>query len=345
MTTEKKDTTAEDFDTAFGEAVAALETMEVTTKPGTPAATQQTDPADETPAPEKKDETPAPEKKDETPAPEKKVETPAPEKKDETPAPEKKDETPVPEKKDETPVPDPVEVAATRAAQAAAKAIAEEQRRTAEAAETKRVAAETAAAEAERTKIVDPVLSAEDVTAIAEYHKEWPEQSAVVDKLISHELAKQEARFARTLVEVMGRVYKDIQPMADAVSTVETTTFRKAVIDAHPDYDTLDSKLEPWIKAQPAYLQPAYQHVYNDGTAQEFVDLVSDFKKAQGGGTQLPTTPVTPEPPKTPARSAASKDKAASLAPVNAQRTTPAPTGVDQNDFGAAFEEAAAQYK
>ena len=136
----------------------------------------------------------------------------------------------------------------------------------------------------------------------------------------------------------MQNIYADFTPLINSHLKTEATSFRGAVVEAHKDYDAVYPKLEGWIKTHPAYLQSGLLKAYNEGTAEEVIDLVSRYKQATGVKPQeaAPAVPNTGEPKK-PAAAAA-----AALAPVETKRTTPKPSGTDPNDYDSAFDEAAA---
>lgn len=75
--------------------------------------------------------------------------------------------------------------------------------------------------------------------------------------------------------------------------------------------------------------------VYNEGNADEVIDLASRYKESNGikpkASGPVTTTEVQPTKPAA----------AADLAPVSSKRTAPVPKGVDANDYDSAFDEAA----
>ena len=133
-------------------------------------------------------------------------------------------------------------------------------------------------------------------------------------------------------------IYSDFTPLINSHLKSEATSFRGAVLKAHEDYDAVYPKLDGWIKAHPAYLQSGLLKAYNEGTAEEVIDLVSRYKQANGVKPQA-AAPAAPEQGETKKPAAAA---AAALAPVDTKRTTPKPSGDDPNDYDSAFDEAAA---
>jgi hypothetical protein len=244
------------------------------------------------------------------------------------------------------------------AAEVAAKAATEKAAADATAAAAKKIvddkAAADAAAAAEKAEterkaaleIPEPVLTDEQKTALASFETEWPDIAKATKVQQAHAIAGIEARFARALTAVVEKVYSDLSPMFQTVQNVEHTTFRSEVLKQHSDFDTVSPQLTAWIEKQPSYLVDAYKKVYNEGSVQEVIELVSQYKKSNGPGSETPGTPPASDKPtdqQTAAARAAAAKKAAELAPVQSKRTTPTPQGSDPNDFDGAFAEATAR--
>ena len=184
----------------------------------------------------------------------------------------------------------------------------------------------------------DPQFTEEEQKAIAEFEKNWDEISPVFNIKLKHAVAAVEAKAARTIAKVVENIYADFTPLINSHLKAEATSFRGAVLKAHDDYDKVYPQLEGWIKTHPAYLQSGLLKAYNEGTAEEVIDLVSRYKQANGVKPQA-AAPAAPEQGETKKPAAAA---AAALAPVDTKRTTPKPSGVDPNDYDNAFDEAAA---
>jgi hypothetical protein len=184
----------------------------------------------------------------------------------------------------------------------------------------------------------DPQFTEDEQKAIAEFEKNWDEISPVFNIKLKHAIAAVEAKAARTIAKVVENIYSDFTPLINSHLKSEATSFRGAVLKAHEDYDAVYPKLDGWIKAHPAYLQSGLLKAYNEGTAEEVIDLVSRYKQANGVKPQA-AAPAAPEQGETKKPAAAA---AAALAPVDTKRTTPKPSGDDPNDYDSAFDEAAA---
>jgi hypothetical protein len=175
--------------------------------------------------------------------------------------------------------------------------------------------------------------------ALAQFAKDFPNEYAAV-----------EARLKSVDRDINSRVHEAVKAivghMDPRLSSVEATTIHEsaerhfaALHTAHPDYDTVIAAVPAWIKTQPAYLQPAMQQVYDQGTTADVSSLVADYKKSAG------ITVAAPAPAPVPAPKPAAD--AANLAPVTTRRSAAAPTKgtPDPNDFEGAWAELSSAQK
>jgi hypothetical protein len=106
------------------------------------------------------------------------------------------------------------------------------------------------------------------------------------------------------------------------------------------DYDTVRDQVIAWAQTQPAYLQPAYQHVIQRGTVDEVADLINRWRAETGTAVAAPvaaaSVPATPAKRTDTELPTATKQAAAALAPVSSKRSTIAQEA-DPNDFESAF--------
>ena len=97
------------------------------------------------------------------------------------------------------------------------------------------------------------------------------------DQPVTAELQEQQIRQVQKIREDLD----DYRTQKDAADFQEQ--FRNTVLSAHPDYDDLlkdeRTHIEDFINQQTnPIVKQAYQHVYDQGTAEEVVQLVSDYK-------------------------------------------------------------------
>ena len=296
----------DDFAAAFAEAVKVVETPDEVTAAAAAAeemGTSEEKPAEEKPAEEKPaEEKPAEEKPaEEKPAEEKPAE--------EKPAEEKPAEEKPAEEKPAEEKPAEEKPAEEKPAAAAEPSIDDQ--------------------------FPDPQFTEDEQKVLTEFEKNWDEIAPAFNLKLKNAVAAVEAKAARTIAKVVQNIYADFTPLINSHLKSEATSFRGEVLKAHDDYDTVYPKLDSWIKTHPAYLQSGLLKAYNEGTAEEVIDLVSRYKQANGVKPQAPA-PAAPEPKKPAAASAAA------LAPVDTKRTAPKPSGADPEDYDSAFDEAAA---
>jgi len=181
----------------------------------------------------------------------------------------------------------------------------------------------------------DPQFTEDEQKTLTEFEKNWDEIAPALNIRLKNAVAAVEAKAARTIAKVVQNIYADFTPLINSHLKSEATSFRGEVLKAHDDYDAVYPKLGGWIKTHPAYLQSGLLKAYNEGTAEEVIDLVSRYKQANGVEPHA-AAPAATEPKKPAAADAAA------LAPVDTKRTAPKPSGSDPDDYDSAFDEAAA---
>jgi len=138
------------------------------------------------------------------------------------------------------------------------------------------------------------------------------------------------------MFQQVGQVIGPMQEMLQAVAT------RAHLSDLHTqveDYDTVRDQVVAWVDTQPPYLQSAYKHVIQQGTAEEVVDLISRFRAETGIQAQAPAAAPTPAPVARPRSSelpSPAKQAVQALAPVGTTRSS-IPQADDPSDFDGAF--------
>lgn len=175
-----------------------------------------------------------------------------------------------------------------------------------------------------------PIYTPEEQQVLTKYIEEWPEVAQA-------EALMRRQEYRHLVQHVFNEVLKTIQPLQETVTTLATHTQYSQLAQQVPDYDDIRDRVVEWVGQQPAYLQPAYNHVIQRGTPDEVVDLINRYR--QSSGTSAPAAAVSAPPvvKKTePALPADAKQAAASLAPVSSKRSAVAPSA-DPQDFDSAF--------
>ena len=178
-----------------------------------------------------------------------------------------------------------------------------------------------------------------EVAAVAQFKIDFPNEAMAID-----------ARLKSVDRDINARVYQAVQNYATLVEgrlapvekTVTATAIEAhvtALHAAHADYDAVITKVPDWIKTLPSYAQAGAQAVYDQGSTQDVIALVNDYKKATGTPTLAPAAPAAPVVKPTPSG-------ADDLTPVSSRRVAVTPTGTpDPNDFDAAWAEVSASLK
>lgn len=175
----------------------------------------------------------------------------------------------------------------------------------------------------------------EELQQLQTFFTDWPD------------VAKAAEIMARGMVkQAMDTVYRDVATnLAPYLQTIDALADRTQYTEIQskvPDYDQITGKLLEWVDKQPAYLQPAYQHVIQQGTSTEVLDLIDRFKREtgtviqpqqqpSGGGSGQATTSAKSATELSPA----ARQAAARLAPISTKRAN-ANTAVPA-DFDSAF--------
>jgi len=195
-------------------------------------------------------------------------------------------------------------------------------------------AAEPAAAPAAGEPEQQPLYTQDEIGALSEYEKNWPDVAQA-------ETLKRRAEYHDLMKFVFGEVAKYTQPLFEQMRTVGNTLHMGELKQAVPDYsEALEADVAKWIDTQPGYLQNGMKQVMQQGTSDEVADLIGRYRVASGTVT-APAAPAAQAPtaPGKPAKtelSSAAKQAAESLAPVSGDRSQ-IPAGEDPDDFVSAF--------
>ena len=173
--------------------------------------------------------------------------------------------------------------------------------------------------------------------AIKLLNEEWGEVATAVQPLITAHvqaaLAKQEKQF-------LALVQQRLAPVESVVVQSQEQLYWQTIQAAHPDFREAAAAIPAWIEKQPALYRPALLQAYNQGTAEQVIDLLTTYKQAIGTTGAAPAQPASSAaqvPPK--AAPVSNAALAATLAPPAAQRSTMT-TSRDPNDYESAFAEA-----
>lgn len=173
-------------------------------------------------------------------------------------------------------------------------------------------------------------LSAEAQEVLATVEREWPDVTQAM-KLREEAFRYKVLEEAKKIVqEALAPLQDQIQPIIQKTAQTEQDKFISTIQAAHADAETLYPELNKWVEKLPRPRQMAANFVLDRGTAEEVVDLYTEFKQATG---KL-AAPVVETPPPTPPRD---DDRLKRMEVVDSRRTASTSDAIDESDFDGAF--------
>lgn len=193
-------------------------------------------------------------------------------------------------------------------------------------------AAPAPAPAAEAAPAETPMFSADEEKFLAEYEKDWPDVAKA-------ESLRRRAEYRQLLGYVFEQVQSHYKPYIEMVSQLSDHVQLQQLQTAVPDYNDVRTQVVDWVDKQPTYLQVAYKHVINNGTADEVTDLINRFKTETGVSPAAQAAPAPVARKQATELPPAAKQAAAALAPVSSKRTavTAQPELSNFDDAFAAF--------
>jgi len=182
-----------------------------------------------------------------------------------------------------------------------------------------------------------PLYTAEETELLTNYRKEWPDISK------AEALARRE-EYRELVSYVFQQVRDQYGPALEYITNRSGTDQYTDIVRLVPDYDAVRDKAVAWIDTQPAWIQPTYRRVVEEGTPSEVAGFLTQYKKETGYVAPVAVLPVVPAAPvvaATPALPAAAQKAAAKLKVVPTGRSDQQ-QGASDEDFAGAFEEFAA---
>lgn len=180
-----------------------------------------------------------------------------------------------------------------------------------------------------------PLLGQEEVAALQEFQKEWPDVAKAVEL--------QQRVLAHQVIDYVFKEFaKEITPRLSQLEDLAERDHFEDIYTYVPDYDDVRDRVIQWVQQQPPVAQRAYAPVVQQGTPDQIAWLVDEWRMKTGQQQQQPVyqqqqTYQQPAPPQTRQPSAAVRQAAAALAPVSSKRSAVIRTD-DPNDFDSAFE-------
>ena len=184
-------------------------------------------------------------------------------------------------------------------------------------------------------------LSEEDKAALKEYDEEFDVVSKMESKKREVELNKLRKEFQTWKDEITAQlapatalVEKNLQD--DEKRTVETHF--NTIREGHGDFEQYrdDGSIIKWIETKPKYLQKSLMETYGKGTAEDVVDLITDFKTENN----IPITQPSPVAENVVPINAKKAEKKLAMTAVTTRRGAVNASMAVANDYESAFDEA-----
>lgn len=127
-------------------------------------------------------------------------------------------------------------------------------------------------------------LTPEQKEQFTDYEKEYEVISRMEGLKRQTELDNLRKELGDWKTEVMSKLTaheEQLVPVVDEVQQERDRRHFRFIEEKHPDYEQYrdDGSIENWISSKPKYLQSALSQTYDSGSAEDVVELISDFKK------------------------------------------------------------------
>lgn len=128
-----------------------------------------------------------------------------------------------------------------------------------------------------RTVFVDS-LTDEQKEQFKEYEREFSVISKMEGMKREFELERFKEEFGNFIVSKLNEI---VLPMAEELDRTTEKGHFSYLKEKHADYETYrdDGSIQEWIESKPSYLRKSMLEVYNNGEAEEIVELITDFKR------------------------------------------------------------------
>jgi len=176
----------------------------------------------------------------------------------------------------------------------------------------------------------------DEQTILTQYASDFPD-------VMRAESLMRRAEYQALTAHIYRQVTDYFAPQLALLNQLADLTAYRDLASNVPDYDVLHDKVIGWVGTQPGYLQAAYNHVIQHGTAEEISDLFDRYRQAAGvaapqaGTAPQPGVRQPPPPARVPELSPAVKQAASRLAPISTKRS--APTQQTPTTFSDAFDQ------
>lgn len=99
------------------------------------------------------------------------------------------------------------------------------------------------------------------------------------------------AEVAKAIAEINAKFEQVLAPIKVQEQAAALEAHFKALTDANPDHNEIAAgkPLQDWIESQPSFVRDHYKAVFERGTTNQVIELVSTFKKQSGYEPTAPT--------------------------------------------------------
>jgi len=179
--------------------------------------------------------------------------------------------------------------------------------------------------EVDTSWVTEALNSNEDIKGFAE---EFPEIHSVLEGSLKAVMERYTQAMSQAFQTLLQQIDQKYQPIASSVTQITAKEKDEAVKSQHPDYPTLiqSQELKDWIDSQPKTLKKAYSEILENGSAEDMIELLNDFKLKTGIKTPQESQPAPKKKPK--------------VAPTTKSKAPSSKPPVDMDDFEQAFYEA-----
>ena len=178
-------------------------------------------------------------------------------------------------------------------------------------------------------------LTVEQKEALKEYEQDFDVVSKMEGIKREVELKKLRQEIDEKLAAIDTKVSARLEPVLKKAAESEEESHFDAIREVHGDYEQYveDGSIVKWIESKPKYLQPALKQTYGQGSAEDAIDLINDFKRENNIEPPPPPENVIPISKK-------KTEKRQALAAVDTRRGAISTQSAIKDDYEGAFDEA-----
>jgi len=163
-----------------------------------------------------------------------------------------------------------------------------------------------------------PETQDDDEAFLNEFREKYSDEVVQAMELIANRRAQ----------DLVAQAMNRVTPVEQSLQEILAQTHAQTIEAVHPDaYDVAESpEFQAWIESRPVHLKPAYTRIVDQGTPQEVISLLDEYKASVA---------------KPKSKSSVPPGKVASATAVKNRRGSfPAKAAPDVEDFDSAWEEA-----